>query len=325
MTSALEEIGTPGATPSSVVVIEHGRMPSTDYFVVPYVTRLGLPVTVFNSTRGEVDTSALSPGALVVFVRYIDGEWAEAVRTARGPLAGVVLFMDDDLLDWRALRGLPWRYAYKIWRLTLRRRQWLKDVKARLWVSREHLAGRYASLNPLVIAATLTAEMTLSRPAVRIAYHGTASHAAEIRWLVPIVRKVQEQCDNTFFEIFGRADVNRLYRGIERTAVLHPMSWPNYYAYTSLGGLDIGLAPLLPSRFNAGRSGTKFFDFVRCGAVGIYSDAVPYAGFVRNEVDGILVKNDSDAWVEAILRLARDDKTRKRMAKIATERASAQQ
>jgi glycosyltransferase involved in cell wall biosynthesis len=310
---------------ASVVVIEHGRMPSTDYFVVPHVTRPGLPVSVFNSTRGGVDTSALSPGALVVFVRYIDARWAEAVRAAREHLAGVVLFMDDDLLDWRALQGLPWRYAYKIWRLTLRRRQWLEDVKASLWVSSEYLAGKYPLLNPVVIAAAPAPNIVLSRPAVRIAYHGTASHAAEIRWLVPIVRKVQEQCDNTFFEIFGRADVNRLYRGIERTAVLHPMSWPNYYAYTSLGGLDIGLAPLLPSRFNAGRSGTKFFDFVRCGAVGIYSDAVPYAGFVRNEVDGILVKNDSDAWVEAILRLARDDKTRKRMAKIATERASAQQ
>jgi hypothetical protein len=309
---------------ASVVVIEHGRMPSTDYFVVPHVTRPGLPVSVFNSTRGGVDTSALSPGALVVFVRYIDARWAEAVRAAREHLAGVVLFMDDDLLDWRALRGLPVRYAYKIWRLALRRRQWLADVKASLWVSSEYLAGKYPSLNPVVIAAAPTPDIVLSRPAVRIAYHGTASHAAEIRWLAPIIRDVQERCDHTFFEIFGRADVNRLYRGIPRTAVLHPMSWPNYLAHTSLGGLHIGLAPLLPGRFNAGRSSTKFFDFVRCGAVGIYSDVAPYAGFIRNGVDGLLVKNDPHAWVEAILRLVRDGKTRTKMAEVAAERARPQ-
>jgi glycosyltransferase involved in cell wall biosynthesis len=308
---------------ASVVVIEHGRMPSTDYFVVPHVTRPGLPVSVFNSTRGGVDTSALSPGALVVFVRYIDARWAEAVRAAREHLAGVVLFMDDDLLDWRALQGLPWRYAYKIWRLTLRRRQWLEDVKASLWVSSEYLAGKYPLLNPVVIAAAPAPNIVLSRPAVRIAYHGTASHAAEIRWLVPIIRKVQEQCDYTYFEIFGGVDVNKLYRGISRVAVLHPMSWPNYHAYTSQGGFQIGLAPLLPGRFSAGRSNTKFLDFVRCGAVGIYSDAPPYSGFVRNGVDGLLVRNDPDAWVEAISTLARDGETRSRMAQTAAQRLGA--
>jgi len=310
---------------TSLVVIEHGRMPSTDYFVVPEAARLGLPVTVYNSTRGAVDTSALSPGALVVFVRYIDWQWAEAVRAAREHLAGVVLFMDDDLLDWNALRGLPLRYAYKIWHLTLRRRRWLEDVRATLWVSNQYLANKYASLRPTVVAAAQVPEITLSRPPVRIGYHGTASHGEEVRWLAPIVQRVQEQCDHTFFEIFGRADVNGLYRGIARTAVLHPMSWPNYHAYTSLGGLHIGLAPLLPGRFNAGRSSTKFFDFVRCGAVGIYSDTTPYAGFVRNGVDGILVKNEPDAWVEAILRLVRDSKTRTKMAEIAAERARAGQ
>jgi len=309
---------------ASVVVIEHGRMPSTDYFVVPEAQHLGLPVTVYNSTRGDVDTSALSPGALVVFVRYIDGQWAEAVRAARERLAGVVLFMDDDLLDWRALKGLPFRYAYKIWRLTLRRRQWLEEVKASLWVSNDFLAHKYANLHPTLVAAAPAPATVLSAPAVRIGYLGTASHIAEIRWLAPIIKDVQERCDYTFFEIFGDEDVNRLYRGIPRTAVLHPMSWPNYQAHTSLGGLHIGLAPLLPGQFNAGRSPTKFFDFVRCGAVGIYSDVTPYAGFVRNGVDGLLVKNDPDAWVEAILRLARNSKTRTKMAEVAAERVRVQ-
>jgi len=309
---------------ASVVVVEHGRMPSTDYFVIPEATRLGLPVTVYNSERGVVDKSALSPGALVVFVRYIDARWAKAVRAAREHLAGVVLFFDDDLLDRRALKELPPHHAYKIWRLSLRRRRWLEEVRGTLWVSNDFLARKYASLHPTLIPAAPAQAMARSEPAVRIGYHGTASHAAEIRWLAPIVRDLQERCDYTFFEIFGRADVNRLYRGIPRTAVLHPMSWPNYLAHTSLGGLHIGLAPLLPGRFNAGRSSTKFFDFVRCGAVGIYSDVAPYAGFIRNGVDGLLVKNDPDAWVEAILRLVRDGKTRTKMAEVAAERARPQ-
>ncbi|MGK3539499.1 hypothetical protein ACSLOP_30130, partial [Escherichia coli] len=35
---------------------------------------------------------------------------------------------------------------------------------------------------------------------------------------------------------------------------------------------DIGLAPLLMSKFNAARGGVKFYDFVRMGAAGIYSN-----------------------------------------------------
>jgi len=322
--SVMVDALTPRETkPSSVVVIENRRMPSTDYFVMPHVARFGVPVTVVAGTEPLFDAQVLAPGSLVVFVRYIESRWAQAVSAVRDQLAGVALFMDDDLLDWGALSGLPMRYRYKIWRLTLRRKKWLQGMKAGLWVSTEYLATKYAAFHPTVVSAAPPPEVLSPSPAVRVFYHGTASHADEIRWLAPIVRKVQEQSHDTFFEIFGRAGVNRAFRDIPRTAVLHPMSWPNYYAYSSLGGLHIGLAPLLPGRFNAGRSGTKFFDFVRCGAVGVFSDAPPYAGFVRHGVDGLLVRNEPDAWVDAILNLAQDREARERMAQAAAERMHA--
>ncbi|KPK56381.1 MAG: hypothetical protein AMS22_01350 [Thiotrichales bacterium SG8_50] len=313
------------AKPDSVLVIENRRMPSTDYFVRHHVARFGVPVRVVDGTEPPVDTDVLTAGSLVVFVRYIEPRWARVVAAVRDQLAGVVLFMDDDLLDWGALSGLPMRYRYKIWRLTLRRKKWLRAMNARLWVSNEYLANKYVAFKPTVIAAAPSSEVLQRRPGVRIFYHGTASHADEIHWLAPIIRRVQEQSADTFFEIFGRAGVNRTFKDIPRTAVLHPMSWPNYLAYTSLGGLQIGLAPLIPGRFSAGRSSTKFFDFVRCGAVGIYSDVAPYAGFVRNGVDGLLLKNDPDAWVEAILGLVGDREARERMAQAAAKRVGVEQ
>lgn len=311
-----------GSRPVTVTVIEHGRMPSTDYFVQPHVAQFGVPVRFIDSATQQVDESALMADALIVFVRYIAPQWARAVQASRDRLAGVVLFMDDDLLDRGALAGLPMRYRYKIWRLALRRRKWLQEMKAGIWVSTEYLAKKYAAFNPIQISAAPSLDVLRQRSAVRIFYHGTASHSAEIRWLLPIVREVQSRCDDSFFEIFGRADVNRLYRDIPRTSVLHPMSWPNYQAYTSLGGLDIGLAPLLPGRFSAGRSSTKYLDFVRCGAVGIYSDVAPYAGFVRHGVDGMLVSNEPEAWVETIVNLARNGEVRARLAQSAAQRLS---
>jgi hypothetical protein len=309
--------------PRSVVVIEHRRMPSTDYFVLPRVARFGVPVSVVDSASRAPEKESLEPGTLVVFVRYVDSGWAKAVTAMRNDLSGVVLFIDDDLFDWNALAGLPLRYRYKIWRMSLRRKTWFREMKARLWVANDYLAEKYRELKPMVVAAAPGSDVIAGRSAVRIFYHGTASHSAEIRWLAPIVQEVQERCDDTFFEVFGGADVYRLYRTIPRTAVLHPMSWPSYRAYTSMGGLHIGLAPLLPGRFAAARSNTKFLDFVRCGAVGIYSDVAPYAGFVRDGVDGLLIDNDPVLWVEAILRLVQDGEARAKMAKAGMARIGA--
>jgi len=313
-------VGPEELAPKSVVVIEHRRMPSTDYFVLPRVAGLGVPVSVVDSAGPVPEKEILTPGALVVFVRYVDSRWARAVAAMRKELSGVVLFMDDDLLDWKALTGLPLRYRYKIWRMSLRRKTWLREMGAKLWVANDYLANKYQGWKPTLVVQAPEGDTVVSRPTVRIFYHGTASHSAEIRWLVPIIQEVQERRDDTFFEVIGGADVYRLYRAIPRTAVLHPMSWPNYRDYTSMSGLDIGLAPLLPGRFAAARSSTKFLDFVRCGAVGIYSDVVPYAGFVRSGVDGLLIDNDPALWVEAILRLVEDGETRAKMAKAAKER-----
>ncbi len=139
--------------------------------------------------------------------------------------------------------------------------------------------------------------------------------------MLPVVREVLERAPESMFEIFGTAPVNRLYRGMPRVAVLHPMSWANYLAYSSAAPLDIGLAPLLPGGFNAARGHTKFFDFVRCGAVGIYSNVEPYASFVRDGVDGLLLPNEPAVWRDAILHLVRDDDRRRGMATAARERA----
>ena len=81
------------------------------------------------------------------------------------------------------------------------------------------------------------------------------------------------------------------------------------------------LAPLLPGAFNAARGPTKFFDFARMGAVGIYSDVAPYRGFIRPEVDGILLPNEPAVWVKAIAGLVADPERRVRMATAARERA----
>ena len=76
----------------------------------------------------------------------------------------------------------------------------------------------------------------------------------------------------------------------------------------------------MPGAFNAARGPTKFYDYARMGAAGLYSDVAPYRGFVRDGVDGLLLDNDPERWAEAILALALDAEKRAGLAAAARQR-----
>ena len=59
------------------------------------------------------------------------------------------------------------------------------------------------------------------------------------------------------------------------------------------------------------------------GATGIYSDVAPFAGFVRDGIDGLLLPNEPARWVNAIVALAGDTTRRAALAEAARARALA--
>lgn len=93
--------------------------------------------------------------------------------------------------------------------------------------------------------------------------------------------------------------------------MIYPMDWESFLLDTSYRNVDIVLNPILKSEFNAFRSPTKFFDTTRLGAVGIYSNTFPYSSFVKNNYDGILLKNDLDLWCQNINDLLENENKRK--------------
>ena len=84
---------------------------------------------------------------------------------------------------------------------------------------------------------------------------------------------------------------------------------------------QVGPSPLLPTPFNATRGPVKFCDFARMGAVGVYGDVVPFAGFVRDGVDGLLLPNEPARWIEALVALVNDAPRRSAIAAAARVRA----
>lgn len=303
--------------PGCAYLVEEHANPSSDFFVLPAAAALGLRVI----RRGfhELPNASELHGAVVIFVRYVPPAWARLIETVRPLLGRLIFFMDDDLLDAGASAGLPWRYRFKLARLVAWRRPWLQRQGVELWVSSPYLREKYAAWGAKLVLPMPLPSALESR---RVFYHGSASHRAEIHWLRPVLEEVLRRDERVSFEIGGGRAVYRLYRGLPRVTVVHPMQWPAYQATLAWPGRHIGLAPLLDSPFNRARSWTKFFDITRSGAVGIYPPNSVYAEVVRDGVDGLVVDLHEEAWVKTILRLAGDEPFRQKLLCNAEQRVA---
>lgn len=303
-------------------ILSEGRTATTDYFLFPHLESIGCSVHLLDTSKDPVHETFMAEGSLVIISRYLPRAWRNILAKFINGGSKIVYFMDDDLFDVKALRGLPWRYRLKIMRKAMLQKNLLKQICGEFWVSTPYLARKYSALNPkLISAAPPTGLITRPSSMIHICYHATASHRNEIAWLGEVVRRVQSCVDHTHFEVFGGSDVKRYYRGIPRVSILHSMSWPEYLTWTGAVRRDIALAPLLPSAFNTARGYTKFFDYTRLGAAGIYSAVRPYEGFIRDGIDGVLVSNEPEKWAAAILELVEDEEKRNRIAASAKNRA----
>ena len=76
----------------------------------------------------------------------------------------------------------------------------------------------------------------------------------------------------------------------------------------------IGLAPLTDTHFNRSKSAIKAMDYAALGLPTVASDTGPYAGVVRDGVNGLLAANTETAWFNALAGLLRDPVRRARLA-----------
>lgn len=317
------------------LVLELPPSPTTDYYVRPRAERAGVPVS-YRSIYEPPRPGDLAPGTRVIVVRYLSRVWGRALERAAAGLAGLVYLMDDDLLDPAAWRGLPWGYQWRLWRHGRVLWPLLGRLASEYWMSTPALSQRYAHLSPrLTPPLPLREDLAPDVPQpphpggagrVLLFYHGTRSHLAEMDWLRPIVGRVLADCPLLHFEAIGDVSVQRRFRDLPRARVLHPMPWPAYLAHCRWlagqpAGQSIGLAPLLPSRFNAVRSHTRVLDIARCRAAGLYAQGMPYAGVIRHGRDGLLLPPDPQAWEQAIRQLCADAALRLALGRAGVERA----
>jgi len=294
--------------PGKTYIVEEGVNPSTDYFVLPQL--LSTRDEIIRCTWHDLPKASDLSQATVIFIRYVPKLWQNLITQSRTQLNRLIYFMDDDLFDFEASQGLSLSYRYKLLRHATLKKKWLHTMQAELWVSSDWLFKKYAALAPNLL---LPQPIASQNESLRVFYHGSASHYNEIVWLYPVIKVVLERDPKICFELIGNSEVNRLYRGLPRVTVVHPMKWLSYQSFITAPGRHVGLAPLLNSAFNQARSYTKFFDITRANAVGIYAELGPIKNILTHRHQGLLVQMTHSAWIDAILQLSHQDTFRQQM------------
>ena len=308
-----------------VLILQRGVNASTDYYLRPRLQGAA-PFEILDlqspPSRSLLLSSSGGEALLVIICRYASAPWLEALEKARHRLSRVAFFMDDDLPAMMADPSLPMADRGKVARHFADHVEALGALSGEVWVSTQVLAERYAAARPIIVEPLPEADPPepAAGPIQRVVYHGAGPHRGERRFVLEVARRLQKIAPEAIVEIAGDAAFRSSCRREANVSVTPLLPWPDYLARARRERAAVSLAPLEPTVVNAARSPIKAFDAARLGAAGIFADAPPFRGFIRDGVDGLIAPMDADAWAGLIADLLAQPERRRDLALAARAR-----
>lgn len=166
-------------------------------------------------------------------------------------------------------------------------------------------------LDPVLWGEPPPQQVPDARAPLRLLYMGTRTHDADLELLLAAVRLCEERAPGAVrLSLVGVSA-----QDVGGPAWLHHVAVPahvgaSYPAFVhwfrTLRGFDLGVAPLLESRFNDCKSSIKVLDYAALGLPTLASDVPAYADAMRNGIDCLLVANRAVDWADALLSAAHD-------------------
>jgi len=294
-----------------LIILAPGKIPTVDFYITSRLPQASVKQVITYDSVEPVTQVAPVEGAFVVIVRHSSLAWLDYLKRHASMWSGVAYLMDDDIPGAVWCRDIPFAYARRTTQRYLSINRGLAKVCDQIWLSTQALKNRYKKISTKLVSPQSFGVVRQASPlgVKRWGYHGTYVHKQEIDWLVSLVKQVHQAEPEAEFEIFGDDRTAYKFRAIPRVTVLPPMSWIDYVAHCYASNLAVGLAPMLPGRFNQVRSYAKAFDIARSGAVGIFSICESYAP-LQECAGAILLENDQNIWVNEVLSLLQDDALR---------------
>jgi hypothetical protein len=292
--------------------------PTFDYFLAKRLdAQKTLPPAEILDIAGTAVPEIDPDGVFAIFCRYASRSSLNWVEAHAKRLAGVGLFIDDDLAAWVVAADAPIGYRLFLARHGLLPLPRLNRHLDRVWTATKALARSIGDDRAIVLPpaprpvdfAAVPGERAAGP--IRIAFFAEF-HASEHRFLLPIMAKVLQRRSQAQFEVTDSKSFSPRWRKLPRVVVSPFRPWPEFRVYTAANPADIALVPLMPSRVNLARSPTKRIDVARMGAAGIFSQS---SSFEQDAEPGeLFLPNDQEAWVEGIVRLIDDAALRARAA-----------
>lgn len=270
----------------------------------------------------EVTPEDLMWADVLVISRLSDPATVQAARLAKQEYDLPVVFSwDDDFFTIPESIGAVAKYHRDP--VILRGLEELLQASDLIKASTQRIADRSRLYNQNVVQhpygfdfsqlETMPQHIPRKGGAITIGFFGSADHSAALEALLGALERVATLSPETRFEFFGPK--SKKLENLPRTTFI-PFSPSSGESIRTLvtRHWDIGLSPLEISDFNRAKLPTKYRDYGACQIAGIYTAIDPYEAVVTDGKTGLLVGNEQEAWVDAIMRLVGDPNLRRDMA-----------
>lgn len=257
---------------------------------------------------------------VIVGQRFLSYDGLVPWRRARKPQNRLVYENDDDLFsvtmeNWGAYN------TFKKWDVREAIRAYSETANL-CTVTTPELAealaeeipsAKFAVLPNFIPELALSERERTERP--RIGWVGAASHALDIHEATSPVRRFLKRMPGWDLYL-GGTDYRPSFNFRDWDRMIHG-GWiqvnDDPQGFYGLMNFDIGIVPLLDTRFARSKSALKCLEYNARGIPVIASDVTPYSQYVRDGENGFLVKHEHE-WLSRLMELANDDDLREKMS-----------
>lgn len=322
--------------PSRWLVLSDGAKPTEDiYFLesaVPALREKGVQVERVVAARFFAAARFHGPSLLrrfagtnLLLCRSLPFSWLRWLARHRRDFGYVVYLIDDDIVAAADDVTLPAAYRQRMAGIAKRQPDLLALCDEVVACS-DALAARFSArhpnvsvLTPPLIAPLPTLKHFDAPPSVhspwQIGFHGTRAHLQDLLHITPALRALLNARQDSQCEVMLGKHTPPALASLPNLSAPDPLPWSVFRHYQARRRVHIGLAPLLQTPFNEGKSFIKFLDIAAMGGVGIYSNRYPYTEVVQHGENGLLVGDAPDEWRVALQQLLNNPEATANMAR----------
>lgn len=144
---------------------------------------------------------------------------------------------------------------------------------------------------------------------VVIGWAGSATHKRDF---LQLARPLQSILDSNKHVTFTSIGAGYLSSDVPGQIVNQSWAKSTRRVFPRIAKFDIGVIPLVSSKFNESKSYIKALEMAALGIPVVASNVTPYKEFINDEIDGFLVNGEKE-WIEAIQSLVNSPELRQQM------------